>query len=127
LIKPKKIKPKLKIINIEEEEILKNEKLIDTIKKNNIDEKEDSYIRIVKRFSSARRGGNMKARRGNRKEGSIILEVDEKTHELMLRKKKLNIGWKKCMVFNHYSVKRYFKCWGYYHLAKNCARQETLP
>jgi len=43
----------------------------------------------------------------------------------MLRKEKLNIGWRKCMVFNHYSVKRCFKCWGYYHLAKNCARQET--
>jgi len=77
----------------------------------------------MKRFRG-RRGGNMKTRRGNREEGSIILEVDEKTHELMLRKEKLNIGWKKCMVFNHYSVKRCFKCWGY-HLVKNCARQET--
>jgi len=60
-----------------------------------------------------------------REEGSIILKVDEKTHELMLRREKLNIGWKKCMVFNYYSVKRCFKCWGYYHLAKNCTWQET--
>jgi len=22
-------------------------------------------------------------------------------------------------------VKRYFKCWGYYHIAKNCTREET--
>jgi len=45
----------------------------------------------------------------------------------MLRREKLNIGWKKCMVFNHHreSVKRSFKYWGYYHLAKNCAKQET--
>jgi len=94
IIEPKKIKPKLKVINIEEEEmILKDEKLIDTIKKqNNIDGKEDSYVRIVKKFSSGRRGGNMKTRRRNREEGSIILEVDEKTLELMLKKEKLNIG-----------------------------------
>jgi len=53
------------VINIEEEEmILKNEKLIDTIKKqNNIDGKEGSYIRIVKRFSSGRRGGNESQKR----------------------------------------------------------------
>jgi len=126
IAEPKKVKLKLKIINIEKEEmILKDEKLIDTIKKqNNIDGKE-FYIRIVKRFSSGRRGENMKARKENREEGSIILEVNEKTHELMLRKEKVNIGWKKYMIFNHYSVKRCFKCWGYYHLAKNCARQET--
>jgi len=80
--------------------ILKDEKLIDTIKKqNNIDGKKESYIRIVKRFNSGRRGGNMKARRENRNKGSIILKVDEKTHELMLRREKLNIEWKKCMIF----------------------------
>jgi len=98
IVEPKKIKPKLKVINIEEEEmILKDEKLINTIKKqNNMNENEESYIRVVKRFSSGRRGGDIKARRENREEGSIILEVDEKTHELMLRREKLNIGWRKC-------------------------------
>jgi len=57
-VEPKKIKPKLKVINIEEEEmILKDEKLIDTIKKqNNMDGNEESYIRVVKRFRE-RRGG----------------------------------------------------------------------
>jgi len=95
-------------------------------KQNNIDGKEESYIRVVKRFSSRRRGRNMKARRENREEGSIILEVDKKTHELMFRREKLNIGWKKCMIFNHYSVKRCFKCWGYYHLAKNCGRKLAI-
>jgi len=74
----------------------------------------------VKRLNSGRRKGNMNARRENREEDSIILEVDEKTHKLMLKREKLNIGRKKCMIFNHYSVKRRFKCWGYYHLVKNC-------
>ncbi|EFN77122.1 hypothetical protein EAI_00006, partial [Harpegnathos saltator] len=50
---------------------------------------------------------------------SIIIETDEQTHEDMLRRKKMNLGWRKCLVFNYVSVKRCFKCWGYYHMAKN--------
>jgi len=65
IVESKKIKPKLKVINIEKEKmILKDEKLIDTIKKqNNIDGKENSYIRIVKRFSSRRRGGKYESQK----------------------------------------------------------------
>lgn len=48
-----------------------------------------------------------------------------KTHELLLGKGKVNIGWKRCPVFNHISVKRCFKCWGYHHMAKNCMRNIT--
>lgn len=51
--------------------------------------------------------------------------MDEETHDLILKRGKINIGWKKCMVFNHYSVRRCFNCWGYYYIAKNCTRQET--
>jgi hypothetical protein len=52
----------------------------------------------------------------------MIIEADERTHELMLNQGKVNIGWKRCPVFNHISVKRCFKCWGYHHIAKNCTR-----
>lgn len=105
IMEPKKIKPKLKITNIDEDEMkLKDENLIDTIKKqNNIDRrKKGSYIRVVKRINNTRRGET--TRRENKEEGSLILEIDEETHELMLGRRKINIGWKKCMVFNHYSV-----------------------
>lgn len=40
-------------------------------------------------------------------------------------KRKVNVGWRKYRVFNYFSVKRCFKCWGYYYIAKNCTRQET--
>lgn len=127
IMEPKKIKPKLKIINVDEEEMkIKDEDLIDTIKKqNNIDGRGGGFhIRVVKRISNKRRGGTTRTRRES-KEGSLILEVDEVTHELILKRGKINIGWGKCMVFNHYSLRRCFRCWGYYHIAKNCTRQET--
>lgn len=125
IMEPKKIKPKLKVLDVDEDEMkLKDEDLIDMIKKqNNIDGKEGgSYIRVVKKIDKVRKGGN---RNGNKGEGSLILEIDEETHESFLKRGKINMGWRKCMVFNHYSVRRCFKCWGYYHIAKNCTRQET--
>lgn len=51
--------------------------------------------------------------------------MDENTYETLMNKGKINIGWRKCLVFNYISVKRCFKCWGYYHIAKNCTRQEA--
>ena len=115
-------KPKIKIINIGLEEInLDDNELINTIKMQN---KMDTVnIRIVKRMVKEKR--NKQAERKGNEEGSIIIEADEETHDLILKKAKLNVGWKKCPVFNHINVKRCFKCWGYYHIAKNCTRKET--
>lgn len=46
--------------------------------------------------------------RGGKEEGSIIMEADEKTHEMLLKRVKLNVEWRKCPVFNHINVKRCF-------------------
>lgn len=118
----KKIKPKIKIINIGKDEIkLKDENLIDMIKKQNtIDEKgEGFYMRVMKKIIKEKKEGNTRTK-GADKEGMIILEVNERTHELMLRRGKINIGWRKCPIFKHYSVRRCFRCWGYYYIAINC-------
>lgn len=116
-------KPKIKIININEEEMeLDGDELIDTIKKQN--SMGGSHISIVKKILK-KNIDDSQIRSKRRENGSIIIEVDEATHDLMLRKAKLNIGWKKCPVFNHFSIKRCFKCWGFYHIAKNCTREET--
>lgn len=42
-----------------------------------------------------------------------------------MNREKISIGWRKCRVFNYFSIKRCFKCWGYHHIAKNCMGQET--
>jgi len=115
-------KPKIKIINIGLEEMnLDDNELINTIKKQN--KIDVTNMRIVKKIVKEKRNNQSERRRNE--EGSIIMEVDEETHELILKKAKLNVGWKKCPIFNHINVKRCFKCWGYYHIAKNCTREET--
>lgn len=120
-------KPKLKIININDEEMkMDDDNLIAAIKRQNrIDTGKDAcQIRIIKRINREGREDKRRDRRG-KNEGSIIIEVDEKTHKMLLKKEKLNIGWKKCPVYNHVNIKRCFKCWGFYHIAKNCKRDET--
>ncbi|KYN09819.1 hypothetical protein ALC57_18072, partial [Trachymyrmex cornetzi] len=77
---------------------------------------------IVKRIIKEERN---QSGRGGMEVGSVITELDEEMHELMLKKAKSSVGWKKCPVFDHISVKRCFKCWRYYHIAKNCKRDET--
>lgn len=81
------------------------------------------YIRVVKRIVKEEKEGNLQNER-RYKEGSLLLEVDKGTHELMLQREKINIKWRKCLVIN-VSVRRCFKCWGYHHIARNCSRQDT--
>jgi len=60
-------------------------------------------MRILKRLIKER--VNQPGRRG-KEEGSMIMEVDEVTHELMLKEKKLNVGWRKCLIFDHIVMSR---------------------
>jgi len=116
-------KPKLKIINIDKEIMeLEDEELIQTIKKQN--SIEESHIDIVKRILKRNKDTSQPGNK-RREDGSIIIEANEQTHDLLLKREKLNIGWRKCPVYNHISIKRCFKCWGFYHIAKNCTREVT--
>lgn len=114
---PQKRKPKIKIINVGEEEMkMADDELTDTIKKQNRIG-EDSDMHLVKKI--------LKGKNKDFEQGSVIIEADESTHKSLISRGKINLGWRKCPIFNYISVRRCFKCWGYYHIAKNCTRQET--
>lgn len=116
VMETKQQKPKIKIVNMEVDELeLADDELVETIKKQNaMEDKEGREMKIVKRINKE-----------ERHEGSIIMIVDEGTHQEILNKGKISVGWRKCPVYNHVNVKRCYKCWGYYHIAKNCTREET--
>src|SRR5436190_1645378 len=67
----------------------------------------------------------MRNERRNGESSSLIIEVDNRTYDVILNRGKINIGWRKCIVFSYVSVIRCFKCWGYFHIARNCVRQVT--
>lgn len=109
VMEPKKIEPKIKIINVGEKEIkLEEDDLIDTIlKQNRMDRKKEGfYIKLVKITNKDGKNDNMRFN-DRKNEGFLIFEVDEVIHELMLKREKINMGWRKCFVFDYFSVKRF--------------------
>lgn len=117
-------KPKIKIVNVGEDEMkMEEEELIHIIQKQN--NMEGSCINIAKKIWKRKSNENRQQKNTGNEGGSIIIEADEESHGAMMKKEKLNIGWRKCLIYNHVNVKRCFKCWGYYHIAKNCKRDET--
>jgi len=114
-------KPKIKIVNIGRDELeMDDKKLLEIIMKQNKIEadREGFHMKVLKRVK--RRG--VKGERSNRtaiEKGSIIVELDENTRCVMMKEKKVNIGWKKCSIFEHFNVERCYKCWEYYHIAKD--------
>ncbi|XP_077279098.1 uncharacterized protein LOC143906728 [Temnothorax americanus] len=128
IIEPRGAQPKLKIFNLDEEEIKCDEgQIVDMIiKQNHLDEKKRGfYIKIVKKIDRRGQDGNTNTTRAKRENGMLIVEVDEITHVEMLKTEKINIGWRKCHVTNYVNVKRCYNCWGFYHIAKNCTRPVT--
>ncbi|XP_015595099.1 uncharacterized protein LOC107267645 [Cephus cinctus] len=115
-------KPKIRIIGIDAEEMEMNgSQMIETIKTQN--DMNASHMKIIKKIRKIVRVGEQNDRRNT--EGTVILEVDTETHNKIIEKRKLNLGWKKCPVQDFVSVKRCFKCWGYNHIAKYCKREEA--
>lgn len=109
VMEPKKIEPKIKIINVGEKKIkLEEDDLIDTIlKQNRMDRKREGfYIKLVKIINKDGKNDNMRFN-DRKNEGFLIFEVDEVIHELMLKREKINMGWRKCFVFDYFSVKRF--------------------
>lgn len=58
-------------------------------------ENEGFHMRIVKRIIKKKKNYNSQSRKRGKGEGSIIIEIDEETHKIILSKEKLNVGWKK--------------------------------
>lgn len=99
---------------------MEDSELINTIRKQN--KIEGSCLRILNKIVKDNDNQSKTRRNG---ESSVLMEVDEELHEMILQKGKLNVRWKKSPVFYYIGIERYFKCWGYYHIAKNCTRKVT--
>lgn len=56
---------------------------------------------------------------------TMILEVDQYTHKVLVEKQRMKIGWKNCRVYDYVSVVRCYKCWGYSHFATECKNETT--
>lgn len=128
ITEPKKIYRKVKIFNVDEEEMVEDEeRVVNMIIKQNhlVEERSDFHMKIIKKIMGKRNENS--GRKKKKVDGSMLIEADEVTHEDMIRMERINVGWRKCRVVDFVNVKRCFNCWGFYHIARNCKRPITCP
>lgn len=114
---PKLKCPKIKVININNDDLETNdEDIVDKIiKQNKINcEVHEFNLRILKKIENKKF-----------KNSTVILETDPETHNDLLKKEKLTIGWSRGRLFNHLHVTQCFKCLGFNHVAKACTKTVT--
>lgn len=114
IYEPNKKSPKIKVIGIEDQIREEDEDIfIERIsRQNELNMNKDNFkMNIIKKI------------RTPNQTNTIILEVDQYTHKLLVEKQKMKIGWKNCRVYDYVSVTRCYKCWGYSHFAKECKNE----
>lgn len=90
IMEPRRIKPKIKIINIGKEEMeIEDENLVETIRKQNMidGKKEELHIKVVKKIMKDKSEENTRTRGGD-KDRILILEVDKKYTRTYIKEKK---------------------------------------
>lgn len=109
---PSQKKPKLKIANIDSEDVSMeddDQSIIDEIiKSNNVEITGDFHMKILKKSAN------------NYKNIDLILETDPRTHHFLLNLGKIKLGWSRGNVFNHVSILQCYNCFNFGHYAKDC-------
>lgn len=113
----KKKDPKIIIRGVEEEFIAGgNEEIIQALKsQNDLNFDDETTFSVLTKYKQ----------RGSSNKGNIILLVDFKLKQKICLMGKLNIGWRRCVVHEYFSVLRCYKCARYGHMAANCVNNVT--
>lgn len=110
---PNSKKPKIKIVGLKEEH--KEDNIIEYIKKQNHYIKDNSIIKVEHMY---------KVVKGRNSRFSVIVEVDGETYFNILKYKEIIIGWDVCMAYAHFGITQCFKCFGFYHKAEKCTKDQ---
>ncbi|KMQ86554.1 hypothetical protein RF55_14429 [Lasius niger] len=103
-----------------------DQEIIETIRVQNelCEESREIHMRILKKGIMIKKRNEQEGRRSE-EDGTLIIETDGETHKKLVENGKLNLGWRRCRVYDFVSVLRCFKCWGYNHMTKHCENHET--
>lgn len=100
-----------KLIGMTDE--LSKERLVECISKQN-DICKNKMFNVIKIYINP-----------NRREMSYnaLIETDGLTYNTILKQRRLNVEWDSCIVFDHVSILRCFKCLGYNHKSNECVNK----
>lgn len=108
--------PKIIVVGVEEDVVaLENEDILNKIINQNDFEDCGDKIKILAKYTK-------KNRKNIR---SIILEAEASTFKQLMRFDQLNVGWRKCNIYEHVNVRRCMKCADYNHIYKDCPNEQS--
>lgn len=55
---------------------------------------------------------------------TISVESEPAIFNEVIRRGRLNIGWKRCKIIEDVYIKRCYKCWGFNHMARDCKEDQ---
>lgn len=106
-------KPTIIIVNAEEDYINKeNDEIVKCLVEQNnmLNGENELKLKVVRKYIIK-----------NKKNcGNIIVEMENDIYKKALLNGTINLGWRRCKIFEHVNVIRCFKCARYGHVAKNC-------
>lgn len=117
VVEGKQKNPKIIIRGVEEEFIEGNdEMIIESLKEQNeIDVNNESMLNIHTKYKQ----------KGKVNKGNIILNVDVTLKNKIAQIGKLNIGWRRCVAHEFFTIVRCYKCARYGHIAAKCENNVT--
>lgn len=109
------LRPRIKILGLSAE-TQSDDLLVKLKKQNNLPERcEIKIIRLIEK------------RKSNSASFSALVETDAFTFDLLLKMKKVNVGWDRCKIVEAVDVLRCFKCSSYGHKANACLNALCCP
>lgn len=109
---PRMRNPKILIVGMNKE--LDKNLIVQAIKKQN--DIECGHMECVKVYKSYK----------NPKSYNAIIETDGEGFNQIMKKKKINIEWDRCPVYESCGVLRCFKCWGFNHTSNHCQNEHQI-
>ena len=106
-------KPKMIITGVEEEFITTdNEEILKAVIDQN-DKNLEGKLKVVKKY----------AKKNKKNSANIVIEVEPDNYLSLKNTEKINIGWRKCNIYDYFDITRCFNCAGYNHKANKCTNR----
>lgn len=116
--RPKSLQHRVRIVGVDECEYDRNDSdiLVKIVKQNDLNINDNTAkMDVIRRTKIIR------------KKFSLVIELDQNTYNMIIKKEKINIGWNRCPIYDEYGIIRCFNCCKYGHFGRDCTDKKVCP
>lgn len=103
--------PRIKVVNFQQD--TDNQDIENCIKKQNNLEDGSITVKYIRKVKSG--------------SATIYLECSPKSFNIIMKQKKIYVGWQRCNVYEDLEVPRCYNCQGFFHKKMNCTNKPVCP